>query len=100
MFDVQPHREIVRLTVTHENLADADALRAASVGWPGVLANLKSPGDRHVLPQAPWDMRADLRAAQLASSDPRWPPVVQALRAELTGWRREAGLEDRSETTK
>jgi uncharacterized protein YndB with AHSA1/START domain len=71
-FEIQPHREIVRLTVTHENLADADALHAASNGWPGVLANLKSLLETgHVLPQAPWEMHASLRAAQMARSDPR-----------------------------
>ncbi|WP_448642993.1 metalloregulator ArsR/SmtB family transcription factor [Geodermatophilus sp. URMC 63] len=48
---------IVRLTVTHENLADATALREVSHGWPAVLANLKSLLETgEVLPQAPWDM--------------------------------------------
>ncbi|MGR7028010.1 ArsR/SmtB family transcription factor [Geodermatophilus sp. URMC 62] len=48
---------IVRLTVTHENLADATALREISHGWPAVLANLKSLLETgEVLPQAPWDM--------------------------------------------
>jgi uncharacterized protein YndB with AHSA1/START domain/DNA-binding transcriptional ArsR family regulator len=56
-FLVEPHEDIVRLTVTHENLADADMLGGISRGWPAVLANLKSlleTGD--VLPQAPWAM--------------------------------------------
>ncbi|GGM14486.1 ArsR/SmtB family transcription factor [Nakamurella endophytica] len=56
-FLVEPHADIVRLTVTHENLADATALGEISHGWPAVLANLKSlleTGD--VLPQAPWEM--------------------------------------------
>lgn len=60
-FLVEPHDDIVRLTVTHENLADEAMLSAISHGWPAVLANLKSlleTGD--VLPQAPWEMsRAD-----------------------------------------
>ena len=71
-FDLEPHREIVRLTVTHENLADDAEHDAASAGWPAVLANLKSlmeTGD--VLPQAPWEMHAELRAAQMARHDPR-----------------------------
>jgi uncharacterized protein YndB with AHSA1/START domain/DNA-binding transcriptional ArsR family regulator len=56
-FLVEPHRDIVRLTVTHENLPNAAMLGGISHGWPAVLANLKSlleTGD--VLPQAPWEM--------------------------------------------
>ena len=49
--------DIVRLTVTHENLANREMFDGVSHGWPAVLANLKSlleTGD--VLPQAPWEM--------------------------------------------
>ncbi|WP_055712174.1 ArsR/SmtB family transcription factor [Streptomyces torulosus] len=56
-FLVEPHHDIVRLTVTHENLPNAEMLDGISRGWPAVLANLKSlleTGD--VLPQAPWEM--------------------------------------------
>lgn len=56
-FLVEPHRDIVRLTVTHEKLPNRDMLNGISSGWPAVLANLKSlleTGD--VLPQAPWEM--------------------------------------------
>ena len=56
-FLVEPHRDIVRLTVTHENLANLDMLNGISAGWPAVLSNMKSlleTGD--VLPQAPWEM--------------------------------------------
>lgn len=56
-FLVEPQRDIVRLTVTHENLPDQEMLDGISSGWPAVLANLKSlleTGD--VLPQAPWEM--------------------------------------------
>ena len=56
-FLVEPHQDIVRLTVTHEKLPDREMLGGISRGWPAVLANLKSlleTGD--VLPQAPWDM--------------------------------------------
>jgi uncharacterized protein YndB with AHSA1/START domain/DNA-binding transcriptional ArsR family regulator len=58
-FLVEPHEDIVRLTVTHEKLANQDMLGGISRGWPAVLANLKSlleTGD--VLPQAPWEMSA------------------------------------------
>ena len=69
-FDIEPHHEIVRLTVTHENLAGQGALEAASAGWPAVLANLKSLLETgHELPRAPWEMHAGLRAAQMARND-------------------------------
>ena len=71
-FDIEPYGEIVRLTVTHENLATEDDYEAVSVGWPAVLANLKSLLETgHVLPQSPWEMHAALRDAQMAVNDPR-----------------------------
>ena len=70
-FDIEPYHEIVRLTVTHENLADGEALDAVSAGWPAVCANLKSLLETgHVLPRAPWEMHAELGAAQMARNDP------------------------------
>ena len=49
-----------------------DALEAISAGWPAVCANLKSLLETgHVLPRAPWEMHAALRAAQLARNDPQ-----------------------------
>jgi uncharacterized protein YndB with AHSA1/START domain/DNA-binding transcriptional ArsR family regulator len=63
-FAVEPHGEIVRLTVIHENLADQAEYDAASAGWSAVLANLKSLLETgHVLPQPPWEIDAELRAA-------------------------------------
>lgn len=62
-FLVEPHNDIVRLTVTHANLPNTDMLNGISRGWPAVLANLKSlleTGD--VLPTAPWNMPAGSRA--------------------------------------
>jgi uncharacterized protein YndB with AHSA1/START domain/DNA-binding transcriptional ArsR family regulator len=56
-FLVERHQDIVRLTVTHENLPDLDMRNGISRGWPAVLSNLKSlleTGD--TLPQAPWEM--------------------------------------------
>jgi uncharacterized protein YndB with AHSA1/START domain/DNA-binding transcriptional ArsR family regulator len=65
-FDIEPYHEIVRLTVTHENLPGDEALQAVSAGWPAVCANLKSLLETgHVLPRAPWEMHAELRAAQM-----------------------------------
>jgi uncharacterized protein YndB with AHSA1/START domain len=70
-FLIEPYEDIVRLTVTHENLADQDAVHAVSAGWPAVMANLKSLLETgHALPQAPWEMHADLRAAQMTRNDP------------------------------
>ncbi|WP_131740073.1 ArsR/SmtB family transcription factor [Actinomadura roseirufa] len=71
-FDIEPYEEIVRLTVTHENLATQADYEAISTGWPAVLANLKSLLETgHALPQAPWTMHAALRDAQMAKNDPR-----------------------------
>ncbi len=69
-FTIEPHEDIVRLTVRHEDIPTAADLEALSAGWPAVLANLKSlleTGD--VLPQAPWEMHAELRDAQMARND-------------------------------
>jgi uncharacterized protein YndB with AHSA1/START domain/DNA-binding transcriptional ArsR family regulator len=58
-FLVEAHGDIVRLTVTHEKLADPGALQEVSHGWPAVVANLKSLLETGtVLPQAPWEMPA------------------------------------------
>jgi uncharacterized protein YndB with AHSA1/START domain/DNA-binding transcriptional ArsR family regulator len=71
-FEIEPHEDIVRLTVTHENLADDAALATVAAGWPAVLANLKSRLETgHPLPQAPWDMHAERREAEMARNDPR-----------------------------
>jgi uncharacterized protein YndB with AHSA1/START domain/DNA-binding transcriptional ArsR family regulator len=68
-FEIEPHHEIVRLTVTHENLADQSALEAISAGWPAVLANLKSLLETgRVLSRPPWEMHAELREAQMAGN--------------------------------
>ncbi|MFF7154146.1 metalloregulator ArsR/SmtB family transcription factor [Streptomyces sp. NPDC008139] len=56
-FLVEPHQDIVRLTVTHEKLSNTDMFNGISRGWPAVLANLKSLLETgEVLPQAPWEM--------------------------------------------
>jgi uncharacterized protein YndB with AHSA1/START domain/DNA-binding transcriptional ArsR family regulator len=64
-FLIEPHHEIVRLTVTHVNLPSESDAEAVSHGWPAVVANLKSLLETgHVLPQAPWEMHAELRAGR------------------------------------
>src|SRR5205823_6195150 len=56
-FDIEPYGEIARVTVTHENLADAAERDASAAGWAAVLSNLKSFLETgHPLPQAPWEM--------------------------------------------
>jgi hypothetical protein len=56
-FDIEPYGDIVRLTVTHENLADEAERHNAAAGWAAVLSNLKSLIETgHALPQAPWEM--------------------------------------------
>jgi uncharacterized protein YndB with AHSA1/START domain/DNA-binding transcriptional ArsR family regulator len=55
-FALEPYGGIVRLTVTHEDLAETD-LADAAAGWSAVLSNLKSLLETgHPLPQAPWEM--------------------------------------------
>ncbi|RDH74670.1 ArsR family transcriptional regulator [Mycolicibacterium moriokaense] len=66
-FDIEAHHDIVRLTVTHDDIPDAKDYEAAAAGWAAVLSNLKSLLETgHVLPQAPWEMHADLRAEQMS----------------------------------
>ncbi|MCX4918432.1 MULTISPECIES: metalloregulator ArsR/SmtB family transcription factor [unclassified Streptomyces] len=68
-FEIDSHRDIVKLTVTHGRLSSTDERRAIGEGWPSVLANLKTlleTGD--VLPQAPWEFHADERAARMAEN--------------------------------
>ncbi|MCX5391153.1 metalloregulator ArsR/SmtB family transcription factor [Streptomyces sp. NBC_00094] len=56
-FLVEPHEEIIRLTVTHENLPNREMLQGISTGWPAVLSNLKSLLETgEVLSPAPWEM--------------------------------------------
>jgi uncharacterized protein YndB with AHSA1/START domain/DNA-binding transcriptional ArsR family regulator len=56
-FDLAEHGEIVRLTVTHEDLPSQSEHDDVASGWPAVLSNLKSFLETgHALPQAPWEM--------------------------------------------
>jgi uncharacterized protein YndB with AHSA1/START domain/DNA-binding transcriptional ArsR family regulator len=54
-FDIEQHGDIVRLTVTHENLANETERETAAAGWAAVLSNLKSLLETgSPLPQEPW----------------------------------------------
>jgi uncharacterized protein YndB with AHSA1/START domain/DNA-binding transcriptional ArsR family regulator len=56
-FLIEDDQDIVRLTVTHENLPNVAMLNGISSGWPAVLANLKSLLETgSVLSTAPWEM--------------------------------------------
>jgi uncharacterized protein YndB with AHSA1/START domain/DNA-binding transcriptional ArsR family regulator len=58
-FDIEPYEDIVRLTVTHENLADEADYTVNAAGWAAVISNLKSFIETgRGLPQAPWEMPA------------------------------------------
>lgn len=68
-FEIESCEDIVRLTVSHARLRTEDELRAVDLGWPTVLANLKTlleTGD--VLPQAPWEFHAAERSARMAGN--------------------------------
>jgi len=42
-FEIEPHRGVVRLTVTHDRLEpDSEMLKGITNGWPIVLSSLKS----------------------------------------------------------
>lgn len=73
-FDIEPYHEIVRLTVTHENLVEEGALQAISAGWPAVCANLKSLLETgHVL------SRPRGRCTPICAP-PRWRGTIPPLR--------------------
>ena len=56
-FTLQQDGGVVRLTVTHENLAGEAEREAAASGWSAVLSNLKTLLETgHTLPRTPWDM--------------------------------------------
>ena len=58
-FDIEPFHDIVKLTVTHEDLADERERADVALGWPSVLANLKTLLETgRVMSQAPWKMHA------------------------------------------
>ncbi|HEX4820421.1 MAG TPA: metalloregulator ArsR/SmtB family transcription factor, partial [Acidimicrobiales bacterium] len=53
-FDIEPYGDMVRLTVTHEDLTESDH-HDVSLGWPAVLSNLKSLLETgSPLPREPW----------------------------------------------
>jgi len=55
-YDIEPHGTIVKLTVTHEDLAHEGDRDEVAQGWPAVLSNLKSLLETgRVLSLPPWE---------------------------------------------
>ncbi|MBV6699079.1 SRPBCC family protein [Kitasatospora aureofaciens] len=55
-FEIQGWRDLTRLTVTHDNLGEAERADSEQ-GWSAVLSNLKTYLETgHPLPQQPWTM--------------------------------------------
>ena len=56
-FSIEANGELVRLTVTHEELPDEHGRGLAAKGWAAVVSNLKSLLETgQVLPSPPWEM--------------------------------------------
>ena len=69
-FTIEEYKDIVKLTLVHENLPSAEDAEAAALGWAAVASNLKSLLETgKALPQAPWDMHPDVRDAQMRNND-------------------------------
>ncbi|WP_113718292.1 ArsR/SmtB family transcription factor [Arthrobacter dokdonensis] len=65
-FTIEEYKEIVKLTIVHENIPTPEDADAAALGWAAVGSNLKSLLETgNTLPQAPWDMHAQVRDAQM-----------------------------------
>ncbi|MBY8889158.1 metalloregulator ArsR/SmtB family transcription factor [Streptomyces sp. PTM05] len=68
-FEIEPYRDIVKLTLTQTRFRSAADREAIGQGWPTVLANLKTfleTGD--VLPTPPWEFHAAERAARMGKN--------------------------------
>ncbi|MFE4544068.1 hypothetical protein [Arthrobacter sp. NPDC056727] len=69
-FSIKEYKEIVKLSIVHENIPTAEDAEAAALGWAAVGSNLKTLLETgNVLPQAPWDMHAQIRDAQMNARD-------------------------------
>jgi len=70
-FAIEPYQDIVRLTVRHEDIPSEADREESAAGWSAVMANLKSLLETgSVLPQAPWELHAEARAAAMSRNDP------------------------------
>ena len=70
-FAIDPFHDIVRLTVTHENLHTEQDLRDVQHGWPAVFANLKTLLETgQTLPRAPMGDAPGLSRRHTRSQSP------------------------------
>ena len=54
VFVLEPHGDLVKLTLTHEGFTNNKLLAGISTGWPAILSNLKSlleTGDALAIPR-------------------------------------------------
>lgn len=64
-FDIEAAGEVVRLTVTHRDLADEAERDAAAGGWAAVLSNLKTLLETgRPLPTPPWQFGASAASGE------------------------------------
>ena len=69
-FTIEEYQDIVKLSIVHEYIPTAEDAEAAALGWSAVASNLKSLLETgKVLPQAPWDMHAEVRDRPLGARD-------------------------------
>ena len=72
---IQSYGEIVRLTVTQENLADENERDGFAAGWSAVVSNLKSFVETgNPLSRAPWEMPWLRQPAATTRRGPTGPP--------------------------
>ncbi|MFE2375306.1 ArsR/SmtB family transcription factor [Streptomyces sp. NPDC059398] len=66
-FEIEPYRDIVKLTLTQSKFRSLADREAIGQGWPTVLANLKTLLETgEALPTPPWEFHTDARAARMA----------------------------------
>jgi uncharacterized protein YndB with AHSA1/START domain len=53
-FELEPYGSVIRLTVTHTDLADRKEYNGISQGWPAILSSLKSLLERGEPLTYPW----------------------------------------------
>ena len=65
-FEIEPYRDIVKLTITKSRFRSSAGREAIGNGWPTMITNLKTlleTGD--VLPTPPWEFHAGERGARM-----------------------------------
>jgi uncharacterized protein YndB with AHSA1/START domain len=58
-FEIEQWRDIVKVTISHDDLPSEEDATIAELGWAGVAANLKSLLETgRTMPQPPWELDA------------------------------------------